>query len=265
MSGPGLHTGEKCTVRLFPAPPGTGRVFVTSNGEIRAIVENVSDTRRETSLRNGSAEVHTVEHILAALYGLGVDNARIEVEGPEMPAGDGSALPFVEMIDRAEIIGQGVQADEIFIENPVWINNADKCMLATVADKFSIRSLITFAHPMIGEQAACFDISAETFRREIAPARTFCTSDEIEAILAQGLGKGGNEENVIVAYADRYSSPLRFSDEFVRHKILDVIGDLSLIGGRLRADITAIRSSHTLNIALAKKIAKEATREQGGR
>jgi UDP-3-O-[3-hydroxymyristoyl] N-acetylglucosamine deacetylase len=122
------------------------------------------------------------------------------------------------------------------------------------SDLFSAQGLISFAHPGIGEQAACCLGEPSFFRREIAPARTFCTSGEIESILAHGLGKGGTDENVIVVHDDGYSVPLRFQDEFIRHKLLDLIGDLSLLGGRLHAEVTAIKSSHTLNSALARKI-----------
>jgi len=255
MSGIGLHTGAACRITLHPAECDTGRVFMTGDGRIPAHVNYLSDTRRGTSLKCGSAEVHTVEHLLAALAGLQIDNVLIELYGPELPAGDGSALSYVELAESAgrEELSSPVQIIEL--SRPVWVSHGDKYLLAVPSEGFSISGLVAFPHPMIGEQAAaCNSIDIDTFKQEIAPARTFCTSDEIEALLAAGLGRGGNDDNVIVVYNDHYNVPLRFHNEFVRHKVLDLIGDLSLAGRRISCSVTAIKSSHTLNTALAKGI-----------
>ncbi|HUV03764.1 MAG TPA: UDP-3-O-acyl-N-acetylglucosamine deacetylase [Armatimonadota bacterium] len=262
VKGRGLHTGEECGINLIPAAPDTGVVFVTPRGEIRALVQNVLDTERATSLRTGDAEVHTVEHLLAALAGLGIDNVRVEVSGPEIPAGDGSALPFVELMESAGIEEQMAEARIVRPEGPVWTAEDGKYLLAVPASLFRVTALIAFQHPMIGEQAISVAIDPTVFKREIAPARTFCTADEIESIASQGLGKGGTEDNVVVVHDDRYSVALRFRDEFVRHKVLDLIGDISLVGGRLHADVVAVRTSHALNVALAGKIVREGW--QGG-
>ncbi|MHB0912505.1 MAG: UDP-3-O-acyl-N-acetylglucosamine deacetylase [Armatimonadota bacterium] len=264
MEGRGLHTGKECSITLLPADAGTGIVFCTEHGEVRASVENVKDTRRGTTLACGEAIVHTVEHLLSALAGLAVDNIRVEIAGPEIPAADGSALPFVELVERAEIREMDAPARLACLSRPIWTVLQDKYMLADSHDILRARALIAFPHPMIGEQAASFKIDPETFKREIAPARTFCTSGEIEAILSQGLGLGGSIDNVVVAHEDHYSVPLRFENEFARHKLLDLIGDLSLIGARLCADVTAIKSSHTTNVALAAEIANRAAITQGG-
>jgi UDP-3-O-[3-hydroxymyristoyl] N-acetylglucosamine deacetylase len=256
MKGRGLHTGEDCSIHLLPAEPGMGIVFSTDLGDIPAKVEYVSETRRGTSLRCGRAEIHTVEHLLAAFYGLGVDNARIDVSGPELPAGDGSALSFVELIEQAGIVGQGVDSVEIRVDAPVHTGGDERFLIASPDDGMWVDGSVVFAHPLIGKQENGFQITPEVFKREIAPARTFCTSEEIDILLSQGLGRGGSADNVIVVYPDRYSVPLRFHDEFVRHKILDVIGDLSLIGSRLRARVRAVKSSHTLNVSLADKIVR---------
>lgn len=255
MTGRGLHTGEECRLTISPAAPGHGVVFATPEGEIPASAEFVGDTLRGTTLRNGEAEVHTVEHLLAALAGMGVDNARAEVTGPEIPAADGSALPFVGLIGEVGVMEQDAEARFVRLDDPVWVADSGKYLLALPGDMFRVSMLVSYQHPMIGEQAIIISIDPETFKREIAPARTFCTANEIEMILSQGLGKGGTEDNVIVVHDDHYSIPLRFDDEFVRHKALDLIGDLSLAGGRLLADVTAIKTSHTLNTALAQKIA----------
>lgn len=265
MRGRGLHTGEDCEIRLSPANEGSGIIFEAGGKEIRAHVSNVRDLRRGTTLGIGDAEVHTVEHLLAALAGMGVDNVRIRVEGPEIPAADGNALPFVELIETAGIVEQQAEAVPIVLHEPVWIIDRDKCLLAVPGTGLSIKALISFQHPMIGEQAISLRIDPEAFKKDIAPARTFCTADEIGFILSQGLGKGGTEDNVIVVHEDRYSVPLRFNDEFVRHKVLDLIGDLALIGQRLCADVTAIKSSHALNAGLASKISSlPASGQQGG-
>jgi UDP-3-O-[3-hydroxymyristoyl] N-acetylglucosamine deacetylase len=265
LSGQGLHSGAECSITLHPGEPDTGIVFVTERGEVRARAENVCDTRRGTSLANGDARVSTVEHLLAAFAGMRVDNARVEVRGPEIPIGDGSALPFVEMIERAGTEAQSAARSEVNLTGPIWTNDSDKYLLAVRSEGLTVRLLILFAHPMIGEQAVSLSVTPEVFKREIAPARTFCTYEEVEPILKQGLGLGGREDNVVICYDDHYSVPLRYVNEFARHKLLDLIGDLSLIGGRLHADVTAIKPSHTLNVRLADKIAHVvASSKQGG-
>lgn len=257
MSGTGLHTGKPCRIALHPAGCGTGRVFITSDGRIPAHADYLADTRRGTSLKCGSAEVHTVEHLLAALAGLSIDNVEIEISGPELPSADGSALPFVELAESAGRKELSQPACIMQITEPVWVSDGDKYVFAVPWDGFCAAGLISFNHPMIGSQAAGCNITEEFFKKEIAPARTFCTSSEIEMVQSMGLGLGGSDENVIVAYEDRYNVPLRYKNEFVRHKILDLIGDLSLAGGRVKGSITAIKSSHTLNTALAVSIVKQ--------
>jgi len=241
-------------VTLHPAEENTGIVFITKHGEVPADIRYVRDTHRGTTLRDGDVEVHTVEHLLAAMSGMGIDNVRAEVEGPEIPVGDGSSLPFVELVESVGVEEQDAPARVFYVPNPVWVSDGAKYLLALPFDGMKITELIGFPHPMIGEQAISLLVSPDTFKREIAPARTFCTSSEIEMILSQGLGKGGTEENVVIVHDDHYSVPLRSKDEFVRHKVLDLIGDLLLIGGRLQADITGIKTSHALNTALVKKI-----------
>lgn len=265
MQGIGLHTGENCRIELLPAEIGAGVVFVSKNEEIKAVIANVQDTNRGITLCGQNSQIHTVEHLLAALAGMGVDNVVVKVDGPEIPAADGSALPFVELIESAGIVIQAADADTVRLSEPVWVADGSKYLLATPSEHFRANALISFQHPLIGDEALSLVLRPEVFKREIAPARTFCTSSEIEMIYSLGLGKGGTEDNVIVVYEDHYSVPLRFKDEFVRHKVLDLIGDLSLIGRRLHADVTAIKSSHALNIALANKITQQlAGGQQGG-
>lgn len=260
VRGRGLHSGAECGLIIHPSELSSGIVFVTRSGEVKACVSNVSDTKRGTTLSCGDAGISTVEHLLAAFAGMGIDNVRVEVSGPEIPAVDGSALPFVEMIESAGIEEQDGEVRAVRPEAPVWTADGGSYMLALPDESFSAHAFIEFAHPMIGAQALDLGLDAETFRREIAPARTFCTSDEIEAIQAQGLGLGGTPDNVVVAGSDAYSVPLRFENEFVRHKMLDLIGDLSLLGGRVLASVIAIRSSHRMNVALADRIEKSVLR-----
>lgn len=261
MQGVGLHTGEPCTMAIEPASADTGIIFVTPRGEFPASVENVVDTRRCTRLRSGEADVMTVEHVLAALCGMWIDNAYVRIDGPELPAGDGSALPFVEMIEQAGTEPQPGEPPVIQISGPVWTIDGDRCALALPSSGLRISALIAFDSPMIGEQAASVCVVPEIFKREIAPARTFCTAEEIEALHAAGLGLGGSAENVLVVHRDRYSPGLRFPDEIVRHKIMDMIGDLSLAGGTIAADVTGIRPSHALNVALVRRIVWSAEAE----
>jgi UDP-3-O-acyl N-acetylglucosamine deacetylase len=235
---------------------------VTEKGEVPALLAYVSDTNRGTTLRKDSAEVHTVEHLLAALAGLWVDNVYIKIRGPEVPAGDGSALPFVRLIESAGIREQKAEAKIISLDMPLQIGDSSKGISASRADVLAISVAISYQHELIGEQSLKLEISPAVFEREVAPARTFCTSGEIQTILSQGLGKGGAVDNVVIVYDDYYSVPLRFKDEFVRHKMLDLIGDISLLGARLHADVSAVKPSHSLNIAFVNEILRRVW--QGG-
>ena len=256
ISGRGLHGGKDCDLTILPAKPSTGVVFVTRMGEVKACVSNVGDTRRGTTLRSGEAEIRTVEHLLAALAGMQIDNARVEVSGPEIPAVDGSALPFVELIESVGLKEQDEEPQTVFPRKTAWVADRESYILALPSESFIVHGFICFSHKMIGRQTIDLPIDTESFKKEIAPARTFCTSDEIEAIQSQGLGLGGSIDNVVVVNSDDYSVPLRYGDEFVRHKMLDLIGDLSLIGGRIYASVVAIKSSHKLNVAMANEIEK---------
>ena len=257
VSGIGLHTGKDCSIVMHPAPAGSGIAFLTPYGPIRAVAASVSGTKRGTTLASGSAEVHTVEHVLSAMAGLGIDNALVETTGPEMPAVDGSALPFAEAMLAAGITEQDAPASLIRPDRPIWVQDRDRHIVCTPCDSLVVRAFVHFEHPLIGEQALCFRGGRESFISEIAPARTFCTSREVEAIHSAGLGLGGRDDNVIVVHDDRYSVPLRFADEFVRHKILDLLGDMLLCGGRVLADVVAIRSGHTLHAAIAGELARD--------
>jgi UDP-3-O-[3-hydroxymyristoyl] N-acetylglucosamine deacetylase/3-hydroxyacyl-[acyl-carrier-protein] dehydratase len=256
FEGIGLHTGEKVSLRILPAPPGKGFVIlrkdINPKVEIPAIVENVVSTERGTSLRLDDIVIYTVEHLLSALYGMGVDDALIELDGPEPPALDGSALPYAEAIDRVGTEGEGPEKeiDEIvhFEENGVSIT-------LLPGDKLTISFGIDYPHPVVNTQFASFEITPKVYLKEIAPARTYVFYEDVESIREKGLAKGGSLENTIVIKENGIMNPpLRFSNELVRHKILDFIGDLALTGVRLKGHIFAKKSGHRHHISFVKKL-----------
>jgi UDP-3-O-[3-hydroxymyristoyl] N-acetylglucosamine deacetylase/3-hydroxyacyl-[acyl-carrier-protein] dehydratase len=275
FSGTGLHTGNRTTVTFKPAEENKGACFIRTDlperPTIKVSVDNVSESTRETALGRGEAEVHTVEHLLAALGGLGIDNIIIEVGANEVPVGDGSSAPFVEVLKKAGIVEQKSLKQFYNLRDPLWISEKEKHtedfewvskeaqeLILLPSNKLRISYLINYAHPLLKTQYATFEISQEIFAREIAPTRTFCFQEEVEFLKAQGLIKGGNLENAIVIGDEDIlnKEDLRFADEFVRHKILDLIGDLYLLQVPLKAHIIAFKSGHALNVKLVRKIQK---------
>jgi len=257
-TGVGLHSGKPATLTLAPAAPDAGVSFVRMDlgVEIPARNELVCDTTLSTNLALGAARVHTVEHVLAALHGMGVDNCRVEVDGPEIPILDGSAAPFVALVQEAGVQVQRVGKRWLVIDQPVEIRDGDKLARLEPADAFSVEFTADFNHPLITNQAFKVTVSDRTFEREVARARTFCFRRDIERMQAAGLAKGGSLANAIVV--DEYSilnpEGLRFPDEFARHKVLDAIGDLALLGMPVLGALTAVKSGHALNQALVKKV-----------
>ena len=255
--GIGLHSGKSVNMRIIPAPVNTGIVFIRTdlpgNPVITAKISEVSETRRATSLGWGEAKIHTVEHLLAALFAQGVTNLCVEMDSAEPAVGDGSALPFVELLQAAGIVEQEAPVFSLKVTEPVWVRNGDRYLVALPYEGFRISCLFTNPHPLIGAQYADFDITAEIFHKEISPARTIGFMHEVERLQAQGLGLGGTLDNVVVYDQEKLLTPLRFNDELVRHKILDIIGDLALIGP-VEAHIVAVKSSHALNTELARRI-----------
>ena len=261
-SGIGLHSGVHSTVVLQPAPPGSGIVFVRTDlpemVKVPATLSNVNATSRGTSLISGSAEVGTVEHLMAALFGLGVGNVIVELDNIELPAADGSSLPFVQLLEEAGIEEQPQPRSEIHLSEPMWVSEDDCHIIALPDDRTRINFFIEFDHPLIRIQSKDYDIKKENFAREIAPARTFGFLKEVEVLRSRGLALGGSLDNSVVFDQDDLLNKegLRFLDEPVRHKILDLIGDLSLLGAIPKAHIIAIKSSHSLNFKLATQISK---------
>lgn len=263
FSGVGIHQGKPGCVQLHPAPENSGLKFVVGDAVIPALADHVSSTRRCTVLRAEGAGVATVEHLLAALYGLKIDNARIEVDGPEIPILDGSAGPFAARLLEAGIREQDAPARHLSLTEPIWIGTEGKgpdspSVLALPAEGFALTAAIDFPYPGAVRQAyhCAASVLADQgrFLAELAPARTFCFEEEVKAILAAGLGGGGSLENTVVVSAAGTSTPLRYSDELARHKTLDLLGDLALVGARLSAHVIALRAGHTLHVAMANAI-----------
>ncbi|MEI6632771.1 MAG: bifunctional UDP-3-O-[3-hydroxymyristoyl] N-acetylglucosamine deacetylase/3-hydroxyacyl-ACP dehydratase [Chlamydiota bacterium] len=266
LTGVGVHTGNKTRLVFTPAPPDTGVKFVRTDlpgsPEVPALARNVSDVRRGTTIARDGAEVHTVEHVLAAIRGCGLDNVVVELDANEPPVGDGSAFAYVRMIRSAGLEEQDAPRRELVLQEPVWVAKDNAAIAVIPAPQFRISYTMDFKHPTLPAQFVSFLLTEETFEREIAPGRTFCFYHEIESLVSQGLIKGGSLENaVVIGDGVIYSKErLRFPDEFARHKILDIIGDLCLVGKHLRAHVIAMRSGHELNVEVARKLAAIAER-----
>ena len=258
FSGLGLHTGESVQVRVAPAPPETGLVFrrVDLDGfEIEAVVQNVARVAYATTLMKQGVLISTVEHLLSSLYIFGVDNAVIEIDNLEVPILDGSALEFVEKIAGTGLEQQSARRRYLRVEKPLEVRDRDRTIAVYPADRFQISYSIDFDHPMIGRQKFDFEASPEVFSREVAPARTFGFYREVEQLKEKGLVRGGSLDNAIVLTDQGILNDiLRFEDEFVRHKVLDGIGDLALIGRPLLARVVAHKAGHALHTHLVTRI-----------
>lgn len=256
-----MHTGEQGRVVLSPAGADTGIQFITSAGRIPARAEFVVNTRRCTCIANGPAQVRTVEHVLSSLYGLGVDNAIIEVNGPEIPILDGSSAPFTTEISRVGIRELDRPARFLSLVEPVAMMFGEAWLMATPADGFTLTCVTQFDHPLLGAETLRFEHDPETYAAEIAPARTFGFASEVEALLRKGLAQGGNLDNALIVHEDRYSCELRLPQECARHKLLDLIGDLALAGGPLMARIFAHKPGHRANTEFAALLARSCLSE----
>lgn len=271
LSGVGLHTGNFTTVRVLPASAEEGRYFVRvdlpEKPAIAAQINAVHQTTLSTELANGEAKVRTVEHLLAALAAMGVNHTRIEIDGPEVPLLDGSAGPWVEEICRVGVVPAGsnhdVETQSVETRNfaplqsPVWVRDGDAFVAALPADELRFSYAIDFDLPAIGRQWYSWSPSRESFAAEIAPARTFGLAHQIEQLRAAGLIKGGSLENALVCGESGWlNPPLRFANEPVRHKILDLVGDLSLLGYFPVAHFVAYKASHNLHIKLTRLLSE---------
>ncbi len=261
-TGVGLHTGEKIYLTLRPAAPNTGVVFrrvdLPRPVEINACAKNVGDTRLSTSLENGDVRVSTVEHLLSAMAGLGIDNAIVDVNAPEVPIMDGSAGPFVFLIQSAGVEEQNAPKRFIRIKERIEVREGDKSARFEPFDGFKVSFGIDFEHPAISERSkfASIDFSSTSFVKEISRARTFGFLKDVERLRQNELALGGSLDNAIVVddYRVLNEDGLRYEDEFVKHKILDAIGDLYLLGRSLIGAFTGFKSGHELNNRLLKQL-----------
>jgi len=250
LEGTGLHSGKSVQLIINPAPPNAGIFFDKEGNKIPATIRHLKKTDRGTSL-NGIA---VVEHILSAAYGLGLDNLEVKIVGDELPALDGSALPYVEGFERAGIFEQKEAKNFIEIKTPIRIIEGDSSLEALPSRGFQIHFMVDF--PGAGVQRLSFDAEKQSYRSEIAPARTFGYLEEYELLKKKGLALGATFENALVLGKEGYMDQPRFSDEVVRHKILDLIGDLCLLGSPLQAEVFAVKSGHKLNTQLVRRILK---------
>lgn len=261
VHGIGLHTAVPSHLRLLPAPAGAGIVFRRTdldNFEIEAHGSNVARVSYATSLMKNGVLLSTTEHLLAALYSCGIDNVYVEIDALELPILDGSAQPFVRMLEQAGIRRLRKRRKYLKIIKPLEISEAGRSIGIYPADEFRVRCFIDFSHQLIGKQETEITVGRESFCRELAPARTFTFTHEIEKLRAMGLIRGGSLENAIVLTPDGLmQGELRFADEFSRHKALDLIGDLALLGRPLKALVVAHKAGHALHTRLVTRVLAE--------
>jgi UDP-3-O-[3-hydroxymyristoyl] N-acetylglucosamine deacetylase/3-hydroxyacyl-[acyl-carrier-protein] dehydratase len=261
VEGTGLHLGEPCTLHFHSALAGNGitlrRTDVKGSQPIKATVDQVSATERRTTLGHGQSAMHTVEHVLAAVTALGIDDIIIEMDGPEPPILDGSAAPFFDALERAGLATLDGQPEILTLTEPVRIIDGESVYEAFPSSCLELDVTIEFAHPTIGRQTTKLGVTRESFANELAGARTFGFVREVEMLRERGLIKGASIENAIVLDdSGVVSGPLRWDDEFVRHKAMDCIGDLALAGARVKARIVAVKPSHRGTVTLVREMVK---------
>ncbi len=260
LSGIALHTGVRARLTLNPAPKDTGIVFrridIPGNPSVRALATNVVDTNRGTTIASGNAAVSTVEHVLAALAALGITNAMVDMDGPEPPICDGSALPYLELAKSAGIAEQNALAKTWTPEKPIEMGFGQSSVLVEPADELRVSCVLEHGEASIGTQSLEMPVTPESFEKELAPARTFCDFRDLKQLIAMGLVKGGSLDNAIIIHdgAMICKEGLRYADEPARHKLLDMVGDIALTGMSVKATVKVVRPGHSTNIELAKKI-----------
>lgn len=257
--GIGLHSGRPVRLTLRPAPENTGIVFIRTDlplcPQIPANAKNVSAAMRATTISAGDAKVFTIEHLMSALHVLGIDNCYVELNAEEPPVTDGSSIVFFDLLQQAGLVQQTAAKNILVIDRTYIVRKADKFVMVVPYDGFRVSFTSLNEHELVGIQYGDYEITPEIYRKEIAPARTIAYEKEVTALHEMGLGLGGSLENVIVYNDEKWLTELRYKDELVRHKILDVIGDMRLAGGCMRGHIIAVKSSHALNTELAVQIA----------
>ena len=262
FSGVGLHSGNRVTMTFLPAPPNAGirfrRVDLEGKPEIEARVENVVENNRSTTLAKGNTRVHTVEHVLATFAGYGIDNAIVELDANEPPIADGSAREYCKMIQTAGVVPQDERREGYAVSAPIQLEMGETVMTLLPDDAFKI-SCTSADRQGRFTQFYSLEVSPKTWERDLAHARTFCFYEEIEFLIKNGLIKGGSLENAVVIRDDAVltTEPLRYPDEFVRHKMLDILGDLCLLGRPIRGHLIAVKPSHAANCELVRRIAAQ--------
>lgn len=268
ISGVGLHTANKVNLTFKPAPENTGIIFIrtdlSAHPTIKAGVESLlslSSSWRRTSIGDDTVEIHTIEHLMAALMGLGIDNIRIEMDNNEVPGLDGSSLIFLEALNKAGMKEQHKERRYLRLREFVSVSENSACIVLLPSDEFKISYTLSYSHPLLKAQFVQIELNPESFQKELAAARTFCLEEEARDLQQQGLGKGANYENTLVVGKDGViKNKTRYPDEFSRHKILDLLGDLCLLGQPLKGHIIALKSGHSLNLKLLKKIDEQRKR-----
>ncbi|MBI5206574.1 MAG: UDP-3-O-[3-hydroxymyristoyl] N-acetylglucosamine deacetylase [Candidatus Firestonebacteria bacterium] len=260
VAGIGIHTGENIRADFYPAECNSGIIFkrtdIKGSPGIKAEYKNVINSKREVTLMKENIEVHTVEHLLATLSAFGITNLLVEVNGPELPIGDGSAVHFIEKFKEADVYVQEEEQKVLVCTHPIYIRDGEKYLIALPSDEFKINYTVDYAQP-IGTQFASYCINEEVFIQNIARARTFGFLHEVKELWANNLAQGGSLENaVVIGKNNILNGDLRYPDELVRHKIMDLLGDLYLIGMPILADIIAVKSGHCLNIKLVEKLSQ---------
>ena len=266
VAGTGLHTGAATKAVFRPGPSGKGVVFrrtdLAGTPEIPARLSEVDALERRTAIGHGAATIHTVEHLLAAVAAHEIDDLLIELSGPEPPILDGSVAPYFAALQQAGPVEVDGEPTLLTVQAPFTVTEGDSSYVVAPSKRFQLTVTIEFPHPLIGRQAGSFDVSAEAFAKELAPARTFGFTSEVAALQAKGLIRGASTASAIVLDESGVvnGGQLRWPDEFLRHKAADIVGDLALTGARIRAHVVATRPSHSGNVALARALARAARR-----
>ncbi|HEV2468515.1 MAG TPA: UDP-3-O-acyl-N-acetylglucosamine deacetylase [Candidatus Sulfotelmatobacter sp.] len=260
-SGIGLHSGAPVSMRMLPAPSGTGIVFRRSDldgFEIEAVSRNVARVSYATSLMKKGVLISTTEHILSAIIGTGIDNAIIELDNLELPILDGSAKPFVDMIQKAGVRKQRKARKYLKIRRELELREGNKFIAVYPSNTYSVSYSINFPHPLIGKETFQVELTNGSYMRHVAAARTFGSREDEQAMRNMGLIRGASRENCIVLTRDGIENgPLRYRDEFVRHKVLDLVGDLALLGKQVLGKIVADRAGHAMHTALVSRILRD--------
>ena len=272
LQGTGLHTGNPVKIKFKPAPINTGVLFVRIDKPNRPVIRadvnyvlDIDNNPRRTSIGHEGIEIHTIEHLMAVLSGIGIDNIIIELDNNEVPGLDGSGSVFLKAIEDAGIVNQDCARKFFNVREPIWVEENDSSLAVLPSKDLRISYTLSYPNELLKSQYADIIVSPEVFAKGVAPSRTFCLEGEVEDLKRQGLGRGANYENtLVVGDKEVVKNKLRFEDEFARHKILDIMGDLSLLGMPIRGHIIAVKSGHPLNLKLLRRLKQQKDRYETG-